>query len=47
MSELSQETIDKWKLEQVQLNREMEDKWRRGEITFTAFNWWLVHICGV
>lgn len=33
--------------EQRAHNLEMERKWRAGEITWTAFDWWLRHICGV
>lgn len=33
--------------DQVALNRAIEDKWRRGEITFAAFDWWLRTMCGV
>ena len=29
------------------INREIEDRWRRGEITFEAFDWWLRSMCGV
>ena len=29
------------------LNAEIEAKWRRGEITWEAFDWWLRTICGV
>jgi hypothetical protein len=28
-------------------NRQVEERWRRGEISFAAFNWWLLWICGV
>lgn len=31
----------------IKLNREMERKWRAGEITFRTFDWHLRHICGV
>lgn len=31
----------------IAANREVEARWRRGEITFNAFNWWLMWICGV
>jgi len=29
------------------LNRQIEARWRRGEITFAAFDWWLRWMCGV
>jgi hypothetical protein len=29
------------------INRRIEDAWRRGEITFAAFDWWLRTMCGV
>lgn len=29
------------------LNREIECKWRAGEITWESFDWWLRWICGV
>jgi hypothetical protein len=29
------------------LNRLMEWRWRRGQITFQAFDWWLRTISGV
>jgi hypothetical protein len=28
-------------------NRRIELAWRRGEITFAAFDWWLRTMCGV
>lgn len=31
----------------IELNREMERKWRAGEITFAVFDWHLRMICGV
>jgi len=31
----------------VQLNREMERKWRAGEITFNQFDWHLRTMCGI
>jgi hypothetical protein len=31
----------------VALNRDMEAKFRRGEISFASFDWHLRHICGV
>jgi hypothetical protein len=33
--------------EQRRLNRAVEGRWRRGEITFAAFDWWLRTMCGV
>lgn len=32
---------------QMILNRSIEDRWRRGDITDAAFDWWLRSICGV
>jgi hypothetical protein len=29
------------------LNRQIEAAWRRGEVSFEAFDWWLRWICGV
>ena len=29
------------------LNRETEDRWRRGEISFRLLDWWLRTISGV
>jgi hypothetical protein len=29
------------------LNRRIEAKWRRGEIAFAAFDWWLRTMSGV
>lgn len=31
----------------IALNREMERRWRGGEITTAQFLWHLLHICGV
>jgi hypothetical protein len=31
----------------IEHNRRIEALWRRGEITFEAFNWWLHWVCGV
>ena len=31
----------------IALNKEIEAKWRKGEISDTAFLWWLMHVCGV
>lgn len=31
----------------IELNRLMEARWRRGEITFDQFNWHLKWVCGV
>jgi hypothetical protein len=28
-------------------NRRIEALWRRGEISFAAFDWWLRTMCGV
>jgi len=33
--------------EQRRHNRRIERLWRRGKITWEAFDWWLRHICGV
>jgi hypothetical protein len=33
--------------DQKVLNREIEERWRRGEISFTNFDWWLRHMCGI
>ncbi len=30
----------------IELNRQMEAKWRRGEITWEQFDWHLRWICG-
>jgi hypothetical protein len=29
------------------LNRQIEAQWRRGGVSFAAFDWWLRWICGV
>jgi len=28
-------------------NRRIEAAWRRGEISFAAFDWWLRWMCGI
>jgi len=28
-------------------NQRIEALWREGNITWTAFDWWLRHMCGV
>jgi hypothetical protein len=31
----------------IELNRKIEERWRKGEISFAAFNRWLLWFCGV
>lgn len=31
----------------IDLNRQMEARWRSGDITFAQFSWHLMWICGV
>lgn len=30
-----------------ELNTEIELQWRRGELSYEAFDWWLRWICGI
>jgi hypothetical protein len=35
------------RLNPKRLNRRIENAWRRGDISFAAFDWWLRWVCGV
>lgn len=32
---------------QKQINREIEDLWRAGKLSWESFDWWLRWMCGV